>query len=183
MSEKTKIETETETKALSPGASMRLDAILKGVFDKLASQRDLNKAQGGLMRDLNIKIDCLLRLLADKEVVSNEEYEGAYNEILGVRFLEETEEIKKGDVAWIGYEAILEGQKNPIAKSEMAVSVGEGRVSFEDSLLGRKIGDKIEHTEKMDDPRKPDMMGKNVTFMIDILKVKTLVDGGPHVVQ
>lgn len=79
--------------------------------------------------------------------------------------------IKKDDVVSVDY-TLKSGDTEIDNQSSYSVTVGEGKVDFDDALLDKKTDDTFTHTVTLpDDYSKTDYAGKEATYSVTVKKV------------
>jgi len=150
-----------------------LDRVITGKL--LKSERIVN----GLMtviRDYDSQLQTLKAMIFSKGLLDTAEYEAGVDLRRGLRIKGETEAISEGDVVWVDFHASVVNDKTKKIEivgfeNGMPVRVGSGAVSFEAALVGKTLGQTVEHKEIVKEEGA--LKNQEITFNVTIRKVKT----------
>jgi len=143
---------------------------------KIQKQERIINSMMVVIKDYDSQVQVLKSMLFSQSILDKVEYETSVDMRRGLRIKSETELVEHGDVAWVDYHA--ETDNNETKKVEvvgfengMPIRVGSGAVAFEEALVGKKLGDTVQHIEKIKE--EGPLKGKEVRFNIIIRRIKT----------
>lgn len=152
----------------------RIGAIASQAMDRVMGQHRLLNSTIVLLKNYDARLQTIQELLVDNKIIDGAQFEMNTDAKLGLRLLGADETIKVGDVAWVEYEASIDGKVE--AKDVIPVRVGSGAVVFEPALIGKQpntAGHSHDATYK-----EGELAGKTMNFKISIGKVKTKLHEG-----
>jgi hypothetical protein len=134
--------------------------------EKIFAQAKLLRSLVVYARDIDGKIDALLKTLTAQGAISKEAFEAAWDAEQGLVL--KTSEIEAGDIAWVTARA------GEIVEANIPVRIGAGAYIFESALIGKTAGWTGQHEVDVPaDAPATDLAGKKVVFELEIHKVKT----------
>jgi hypothetical protein len=136
-----------------------------------------NKLLDNYLRTLNSfdsKLDTILQLLEQKNVIGENDFEELHDHNTGWRKKTETELAADGDVVWVNYKLTSDEIKAKVPagfveEKDMPIRLGAKAVIFEESIVGKKVGEAYNYTHKDDKD--------TFEFVITVSKLKTRLEG------
>lgn len=151
----------------------RLALQVKKLTEDSHHHRTLQKSILTLLRNFDSKLETMKHFMIRAGHFTEQEYCDVIDEKLGLRVRDADEVIVPGDIVYAKYHATVKETGESYSDPELPVRVGTGAVIFEEALIGKYAGAKgieYEATFKEDEG---EMGGKHVSFVIDVLRVKT----------
>ena len=149
----------------------------KVLNERVMRQHQLAQSTLILLKNMDARIEATRELCINKGIFTEQDYHVLVDHKLGLREKDESEDIVVGDVVWVAYKATVEGSDQTSQEDSLPVRVGSNSAVFEPALLGKRTGAKgITFTAQFS-KKDEGYAGKSVTFVIDILKVKTKLGG------
>lgn len=139
------------------------------IAEKVTSQHRLMQSTITLCKNFDTRIDILKDIIVTKGLSTEDALEDLMDYKTGFRRRTGEEEIQNGDVVWVSYEALQEGETGKVIEEGFPVRVGSNAIMFEPALLGKKEGEETTYSGEWE--------GKKVTFTIKILKAKARLGG------
>ncbi len=127
-------------------------------------------------KEVNLQIDAVVKLLTEKKIFTEDEHEKAFDLIRGLRRKGGLEQIEQGDTVWVGYKTKDPSTGQEIKEESLPVRVGAGAIFWEESLLGKRPGERYSTTVKLPENYSfKNAAGKTMTFDIHVIKAKTRI--------
>lgn len=150
-------------------------------LNKIEMNEKICRSLVGYTREMNLQIEAVASLLEEKGVLKSEEFAERFDTLRGLRKKTELEPIEKGDTVWVSYASEVPGSGEKVGEDSFPIRVGAGAVFWEESLLGKKLGESYSTTFTLPENYSyKDAAGKAMTFDIKILKVKTKINKEPQ---
>jgi hypothetical protein len=144
---------------------------------RMMGQHRLAQSSLVLLKNIDARIEAIKDLIIEKGLFTDQEYQDAVDVKLGLRKKLDNETIELADVAWVSYEAEVEGVPEKQKEECLPVRVGSNAVMFESALIGQQCDAKgivFEGSWKEENPSEPlKPIERKVVFTIDVLRVKT----------
>jgi FKBP-type peptidyl-prolyl cis-trans isomerase (trigger factor) len=142
--------------------------------DKILQQHTYISSTFTLLKNYEARLAAVQEILLEKALVTEDQMNEMIDTRIGLRLKADTEEIVKGDIAWVHYKAKIEGQEEE-QEDTLPLRVGSGAVILEEAVIGKKPNTSGHVYENIigKDPSNGDHAGKKMVFTFDILKVKT----------
>lgn len=144
--------------------------------ERMIAQHRLLKSSLIALKNVDARFEALRKMLVDANTIDEQKYQTLIDANLGLRLRDESEKIIIGDVAWVSYTAIVDGEKETIVQKNMPIRVGSQSVVFEEGLIGRQPHTKgVTYTAVYKNGK---LKGKAINFTIDIHQVKQNIAAG-----
>jgi len=161
--------------------------ISKEVTDKVIKKINKDKARVDKLyelthslflfsKEVDVKIETLTDLLVEQGVLHQDRIEELSDKKHKVRAKKDDEEITRGDIVWVNYNAKLDGEVEAIQEVDLPIRVGSGAIAFETALIGKTANSCVTFKDEFRDKKYPQWVGKEVLFEIEIVKVKTNIE-------
>jgi len=156
------------------GYIRELEKQVKEIATNNQVNRDVLLPLVKMVKDIDLRFGAVMELLTDK-AFTRAELEEKIDGKRGVRLVAADEAIKAGDIVWVDFLAKVTNDKD-VSQKDCVVHIGSGQAVFEESLIGKKVGESATHEVKVP-PSVEGEIERAVTFDILIHKAKTMIGG------